>query len=394
MADNERQTSFKERIKSRSLTNLFKLNRKRPFEPEGEDLASNESSNEHRSDEEHERGTKRARIAETGSGSQQLAQAGVGEERERELDAELPEELRKYRPKGYRLKLPPKGRAVRVYADGVFDLFHLGHMKQLEQCKKTFPEVTLVVGAVSDEVTHRLKGLTVLTDKQRYETLRHCRWVDEVVEDAPWCVTLEFLEQHNIDYVAHDDLPYAGADSEDIYRPVKELGRFVATQRTEGISTSDIITRIIRDYDKYLMRNFARGASRRELNVSWLKKNELEFKKHVSDFRSYFKKGQHSINHASKDLYFEVRERLLRQTLGKKLYSKLAGQNFPTNKTIRDRSPASDFARTYTDAPSSEEESHPPDDSFDSGASDAENSQSSTQESHEASKTRKPHFKE
>jgi choline-phosphate cytidylyltransferase len=43
--------------------------------------------------------------------------------------------------------------------------------------------------------------------------------------------------------------------------------------------------RIVRDYDQYISRQFKRGASRQELNVSWLKKNELEIKRHVTEIR-------------------------------------------------------------------------------------------------------------
>ena len=230
------------------------------------------------------------------------------EANEKKLDEELPEELRKFRPQGFKFNLPPTDRPIRIYADGVFDLFHLGHMKQLEQAKKSFPNVELVCGIPSDIETHKRKGLTVLTDEQRCETLTHCKWVDEVIPNAPWCVTPEFLQEHKIDYVAHDDLPYASADSDDIYKPIKEQGKFLTTQRTEGISTSDIITKIVRDYDKYLMRNFSRGATRKELNVSWLKMNELEFKKHINDFRTYWMRNKTNINNVSRDLYFEIRE--------------------------------------------------------------------------------------
>jgi choline-phosphate cytidylyltransferase len=41
----------------------------------------------------------------------------------------------------------------------------------------------------------------------------------------------------------------------------------------------------VRDYEKYIARQFKRGASRQELNVSWLKKNEMDLKRHVQDLR-------------------------------------------------------------------------------------------------------------
>ncbi|ODV59649.1 choline-phosphate cytidylyltransferase ASCRUDRAFT_37303, partial [Ascoidea rubescens DSM 1968] len=231
--------------------------------------------------------------------------------KEIEYDSKIPEIYKKYRPKGFPLDLPDdiQTRKVRIYCDGIYDLFHLGHMNQLKQCKLMFPNVFLVVGVPSDEITWKNKGLTVLSDTQRCETLLHCKWVDQVIPNAPWELNTDFLLDHNIDFVAHDDLPYASANSDDVYKPIKELGKFLVSQRTEGISTSDIITKIIRDYDKYLMRNFARGATREELNVSWLKKNELEFKKHINDFKSYIKKSK-SISNVSKDLYWEIREYL------------------------------------------------------------------------------------
>ncbi|KAI2623791.1 cytidylyltransferase [Xylaria nigripes] len=188
-------------------------------------------------------------------------------------------------PVGYKTNSPPSGRTIRVYADGVFDLFHLGHMRQLEQAKKAFDNVYLLVGVTGDEETHKRKGLTVLSGRERAETVRHCKWVDEVIENCPWIVTPEFLEKHQIDYVAHDDIPYGADEGDDIYAPIKREGKFLVTQRTEGVSTTGIITKIVRDYEKYIARQLKRGTSRQELNVSWLKKNELDLKRHVQELR-------------------------------------------------------------------------------------------------------------
>ncbi|KAK8180563.1 hypothetical protein HDK77DRAFT_456540 [Phyllosticta capitalensis] len=194
-------------------------------------------------------------------------------------------------PVGYHTNPPPEGRPVRVYADGVFDLFHLGHMRQLQQAKQAFPNTTLIVGVTGDKETHRRKGLTVMSARERAESVRHCKWVDEVIEDCPWVITDApgFLEKHAIDYVAHDDIPYGADEGDDIYAPIKKQGKFLVTQRTEGLSTTGIITRIVRDYEQYIQRQLKRGSSRQELNVSWLKKNELEIKRSVTELRESIK---------------------------------------------------------------------------------------------------------
>ena len=63
--------------------------------------------------------------------------------------------------------------------------------------------------------------------------------------------------------------------------------------------------RIVRDYEKYISRQFKRGASRQELNVSWLKKNELDLKRHVIELRDSVRQNWSSASH---EVYGDLRQ--------------------------------------------------------------------------------------
>ncbi|XP_007901246.1 choline-phosphate cytidylyltransferase B isoform X3 [Callorhinchus milii] len=169
----------------------------------------------------------------------------------------------------------------------------------------TIAQARLGTPMCSDELTHQCKGFTVMNEIERYDALRHCRYVDEVVRDAPWTLSPEFLEKHKIDFVAHDDIPYSSAGSDDVYKHIKEAGMFVPTQRTEGISTSDLITRIVRDYDVYARRNLQRGYTAKELNVSFINEKKYRFQNQVDKMKEKVK----NVEEKSKEFVYKVEEK-------------------------------------------------------------------------------------
>ncbi|KZV92618.1 hypothetical protein EXIGLDRAFT_836318 [Exidia glandulosa HHB12029] len=181
----------------------------------------------------------------------------------------------------YPINEPPAGRPVRVYADGVYDLFHFAHALQLRQAKLAFPSVTLLVGVCSDELCKEHKSRTIMTHAERCEAVRHCRWVDHVVADAPWEITQDFLDKYAIDYVAHDDVPYVGIGTDDVYSYVKSKGMFIPTRRTPGVSTSELLERIVSGY------------RRKEFDAKLEKMGKSSLKAAGSDFEDTDSGGGH-----------------------------------------------------------------------------------------------------
>ena len=55
-----------------------------------------------------------------------------------------------------------KGKDIplRVYADGVFDAFHIGHANMFKQCRESFPgqKIWLIAGVCDQEDVENHKG--------------------------------------------------------------------------------------------------------------------------------------------------------------------------------------------------------------------------------------------
>ncbi|XP_076843178.1 ethanolamine-phosphate cytidylyltransferase-like [Brachyhypopomus gauderio] len=134
-------------------------------------------------------------------------------------------------------------RSVRVWCDGCYDMVHYGHSNQLRQAKAMGDY--LIVGVHTDEEISKHKGPPVFTQAERYKMVRAIKWVDEMVEDAPYVTTLDTLDKYNCDFCVHGDDITLTVDGKDTYEEVKTSGRYRECKRTQGVSTTDLVGRML-----------------------------------------------------------------------------------------------------------------------------------------------------
>lgn len=131
---------------------------------------------------------------------------------------------------------------LRVYVDGVFDLFHYGHAEMFKRVRESFSEpIHLLVGPSLDTDCKAYKRLPIMRHEERCRSVSHCKYVDEIIYDAPWVIDQAFLDKYAIDFVCHDSVPYpmkGPKPLKDVYEYVKTVGKFKHVPRTEGVSTT------------------------------------------------------------------------------------------------------------------------------------------------------------
>lgn len=72
-----------------------------------------------------------------------------------------------------------------------------------------------------------------------------CRWATRAIPKAPYVTSLPWITHYGCQYVVHGDDITSDSDGKDCYRYVKAAGRFKVVKRTPGISTTDLVGRML-----------------------------------------------------------------------------------------------------------------------------------------------------
>ena len=134
----------------------------------------------------------------------------------------------------------------RIYIDGIWDLFHCGHVLHFKDIKELDGlNNCLIVGIISDKNAISYKRKPIYNELNRKILVDSCKYVDEIIVDAPLIVDQTFMKDHQIDMVCHGFSNNRDFEKQrEFFKVPIELNKFRKVQYHHGISTTDIIQKI------------------------------------------------------------------------------------------------------------------------------------------------------
>ena len=130
------------------------------------------------------------------------------------------------------------------FLDGCFDGYHAGHVHALYQAKLHMGDNKLVVATHTDAEIAKYKSPCLFNYTTRYKMLKHCKFIDQLLDASEYCTSLDTIERNNCDFFLHGDDIILDANGNDILSELKRAGKLVLYPRTEGVSTTDLVYRI------------------------------------------------------------------------------------------------------------------------------------------------------
>jgi cytidyltransferase-like protein len=128
-----------------------------------------------------------------------------------------------------------------VYAPGVCDLFHVGHVEFFRRARALGDRV--IVGIPTDENTNSYKPRPIMKLEERVAVVAACRYVDRVIPDAPMVVHAAFLDSIGAAFACHGD-DISEAERERVFPGLFATGRFKFIPYTRTVSSREIIERV------------------------------------------------------------------------------------------------------------------------------------------------------
>ncbi|GMH64046.1 hypothetical protein TL16_g03874 [Triparma laevis f. inornata] len=159
----------------------------------------------------------------------------------------------------------PEGKKRTVYMDGVFDLFHVGHLEAIKQARRLGD--FLILGVTGDKDAEGYKRRPVICEEDRCCVLRELKDVGEVLCPCPLIVTEEFMKSKGIDLVVHGFKNYEDAEKQrEFFEWPMEVGRFELIQYSNKASTSEILERIV---SERILEMEVKGVDTKKKNPEW-----------------------------------------------------------------------------------------------------------------------------
>lgn len=132
-----------------------------------------------------------------------------------------------------------------IYIDGIYDLFHAGHINTLKNIKNMENNVKLIVGLINDKDATNYKRKPIINETNRYIMLESCKYVDEIITNAPLFITKDFMDNHKIDLVVHS---FSNKNDEnkqmEFFKVPIKMNRYKTIEYSNIESTTNIINRI------------------------------------------------------------------------------------------------------------------------------------------------------
>ena len=136
---------------------------------------------------------------------------------------------------------------VKVYLDGIFDLFHRGHLEAIKKCLNFGDEV--IIGIISDKDATNYKRKPIINEEDRCEIIKNIKCVKNIIFPAPLIITKKFIIDNKIDFIVHGFANEKDYEKQiEFFKIPNEMGIFRKFKYYTKTSTTEIISNIKTNY--------------------------------------------------------------------------------------------------------------------------------------------------